>query len=147
MGRRWPWTGRWRALLLGGLLLFAAIQLVPFGREHRNPTVTQQAEWPSERAASIAERSCAACHSNTTQWPWYSHIAPASWLLTIDVEEGRDELNFSTWDRDRGEADDAVEVILDGSMPPLRYVLMHPGARLSGTEREILVEALSRMDD
>lgn len=140
----WP---RLRVVAVAVLVVLLALQLVPFGREHTNPPVTVSASWPSERASRIAQRSCAACHANTTRWPWYSHVAPASWLVTIDVEEGRDELNFSTWDRDRGEADDAVEAIQDGSMPPLRYVLMHPDARLSDEERQLLIEALQVMDD
>lgn len=142
-----PSRRRLRTVAVPALVVFLAIQLVPFGRDHANPTVTAAAPWPDERASRIAQQSCAACHSNTTRWPWYSHVAPASWLVAIDVEEGRDELNFSTWDRDRGEADDAVEAIEDGSMPPLRYVLMHPGARLSDEEQRLLIEALRTMDD
>lgn len=130
-----------------GLAVLLALQLVPYGREHPNPPVTQEPPWPSERAEAIAGRSCAACHSNTTDWPWYSHVAPASWLVTRDVLEGRDELNLSRWDRDAGEADDAVESILDGSMPPLTYVLMHPSARLTDEEARVLADAFESMDD
>ena len=145
-----PWGRRWRRLrpwLLAGLVVFVGLQLVPYGREHPNPPVTRAAPWPDGRAAAIAESSCAACHSNTTSWPWYSYVAPASWLVQRDVLEGRDELNFSTWDRDDGEADDAIETIVEGSMPPLRYVLMHPSAGLSQEETQILVDALREMDD
>lgn len=126
---------------------FLALQLVPYGRDHPNPPATQEAVWPSQRAAEVFGTSCADCHSNDTAWPWYSHVAPASWLVTRDVVQGRDEMNVSTWDRDDGEADDAVEAILDGSMPPLRYVLAHPGARLTDEERRVLVDALRTMDD
>jgi mono/diheme cytochrome c family protein len=139
---RWLRRAAWTALAL-----LLVIQFVPFGREHPNPAVSQAAPWPSERAEQIAQRSCAACHSNTTDWPWYAHVAPASWLVTTDVAAGRDELNFSTWDRDDGEADDAIEAILEGSMPPLRYVLLHPGARLDEQEQRIIVDALRQMDD
>lgn len=145
---------RWRDALplirtwaLVGLAVLLVIQLLPFGRPGPNPPATEEAPWPSERAAAIAERSCAACHSNTTDWPWYAQVAPASWLVARDVREGRDELNFSTWDRDRGEADDAVETIVEGTMPPRRYLLMHPGARLSAEEQRVLIEALRAMDD
>lgn len=138
---------RLRPVLVVALVVGVGIQLVPHGREHPNPPVSQAPPWPSERAATIAGQSCAACHSNTTDWPWYSHVAPASWLVTRDVLEGRDELNLSTWDRDDGEADDAVEAILDGSMPPLRYVLMHPRARLTAEEREVLVDAFRTLED
>ena len=138
---------RLRPVLVVGLVVAIAIQFVPYGREHPNPAVSQTPPWPSERAETIATQSCAACHSNTTDWPWYSHVAPMSWLVTRDVLEGRDELNLSTWDRDDGEADDAVETILDGSMPPLRYILMHPRARLTAEERQVLVDAFRGMDD
>jgi Haem-binding domain len=73
-------------------------------------------------------------------------VAPFSWLLTRDVDQGRDELNFSTWDEDDGEADDAAEAVADGSMPPRRYVLVDPDAALSEEERQVLVAALEAMD-
>jgi hypothetical protein len=89
---------------------------------------------------------CQDCHSNQTRWPPQSFVAPFSWLLTRDVEQGRDELNFSTWDSDDGEADDAAEAVAEGSMPPRRYVLVHPDARLSAAERQVLADALEAMD-
>ena len=81
-----------------------------------------------------------------SRWPPQSHVAPFSWLLARDVSQGRDELNFSTWDEDDGEADDAADAVADGSMPPRRYVLVHPDAALSGAERQVLVDALEAMD-
>lgn len=147
MGRRKRLLQGLRPVIVVGIVVLLAIQLVPFGREHTNPPVTQNAPWPSPRAEAIVGRSCAACHSNTTDWPWYSHVAPASWLVTLDVDAGRDELNFSRWDDDAGEADDAIEAVLDGTMPPRRYVLMHPSARLTEEEERILTDALRAMDD
>jgi hypothetical protein len=75
-----------------------------------------------------------------------SYVAPFSWLLIRDVEQGRGKLNFSTWDEDDGEADDAADAVADGSMPPRRYVMVHPDAALSGAERQVLVDALEAMD-
>jgi hypothetical protein len=69
-----------------------------------------------------------------------------SWLVRRDVEEGRDELNFSDWDRDAGEADDAIDAIRDGSMPPDIYTRIHRGARLSDEEAQRLVDALRTME-
>jgi hypothetical protein len=89
---------------------------------------------------------CQDCHSNQTRWPPQSFVAPFSWLLTRDVAQGRDELNFSTWDSDDGEADDAAEAVAEGSMPPRRYVLVHPDARLRAAERQVLADALEAMD-
>ncbi|HSK22438.1 MAG TPA: heme-binding domain-containing protein [Egicoccus sp.] len=142
--RRFVWV---RRVLLVGLAVFVAIQFVPYGRDHTDPPVVQAAPWPNERAAEVFTQSCAACHSNETDWPWYSHVAPVSWLVYRDVVEGRDEMNFSRWDDDEGEADDAIEAIEDGSMPPLTYVLAHPSARLTDEETQILVDALRRMDE
>jgi hypothetical protein len=65
---------------------------------------------------------------------------------TRDVEQGRDELNFSTWDEDDGEADDAADAVAEGSMPPRRYVFVHPDAALDEAERQVLVDALEAMD-
>jgi hypothetical protein len=73
-------------------------------------------------------------------------VAPFSWLLSRDVEQGRAELNFSTWDEDDGEADDAAEAVAEGSMPPRRYLLVHPDAALSDAERQVLVDALEAID-
>ena len=142
-------TRRRRFLLRAGLGLLAVavlVQLVPYGRDHRNPLVTQDAPWPGGRARELATAACYDCHSNQTRWPPQSFVAPFSWLLTRDVEQGRDELNFSTWDSDDGEADDAAEAIAEGSMPPRRYVLVHPDARLSDAERQVLADALEAMD-
>ena len=140
---------RRRILLRAGLGLLAVavlLQLVPYGRDHTNPPVTEDAPWPDGRARELATAACYDCHSNQTRWPPQSYVAPFSWLVTRDVAQGRDELNFSTWDDDDGEADDAAEAVADGSMPPRRYVLVHPDAALSEEERQVLVAALEAMD-
>ena len=136
-------TPRRKFLLRAGLGLFAVavlLQLVPYGRDHTNPLVTQDAPWPDGRARELATAACYDCHSNQTRWPLQSFVAPFSWMVARDVEQGREELNFSTWDEDDGEADDAT-------MPPRRYLLAHPDAALSDAERRILVDALEAMDD
>ena len=79
--------------LTGLLLLLAAAQLVPYGRDHDNPPVVAEPAWGSPATRELARRACFDCHSNETQWPWYSNIAPLSWLIQRDVDEGRDELN------------------------------------------------------
>ena len=141
---------RWgKVLLRAGLGLLAVavlLQLVPYGRDHTNPPVTQDAPWPDGRARELATTACYDCHSNETRWPLQSFVAPFSWMVARDVEQGRDKLNFSTWDEDDGEADDGAEVVADGSMPPRRYLLAHPGAGLSEVERQVLIDALQAMD-
>jgi len=138
---------RWLVrIALGGLGVFALIQLVPYGWQHSNPPVTQDAPWPSAEAREVAVGACYDCHSNETNWPVYSYVAPMSWLLRRAVDAGRDELNFSTWDHDDNDADDAAETIEDGSMPPRQYRLMHSDARLSDAEKELLIAALLSID-
>ena len=140
--RRWV---RWGVLPLTAL--FGALQLVPYGWSHPNPPVVADAPWPDERSRALARAACYDCHSNEVDWPPWSYVAPSSWLVRRDVESGRDELNFSDWDRNRGEADDATEEIEEGSMPPRRYELAHPDARLSDEEAAVLIAALQAMGD
>jgi hypothetical protein len=135
----------WRALA-AAVGLAVALQLVPYGWQRPNPPVTSPAPWPDATSERIARTSCYACHSNETRWPVQAYVAPFSWLVRRDVERGRDELDFSTWDRDAGEADDAVEEVAEGSMPPLRYTLVHRGAALDDDERRVLVDALLAME-
>ena len=136
---------RW--IVVPGTVVFGTIQLVPYGWSHRNPPVTSEAPWPSERARDLARAACYDCHSNEVDWPVYSYIAPFSWLVRSDVDRGRDEVNFSEWDRDDGEADESARAVADGSMPPGRYELLHPSRRLSADEAKELIAALEAMDD
>ena len=136
-----------RRALLVAVVVVAGLQLIPYGWSHPNPPVVQDAPWPSVEARRLAEAACYACHSNETDWPVYSYVAPMSWLVRNDVETGREELNFSEWDRDDGEADDAAETIADDSMPPWRYTVAHPDARLSNEQEQVLIDALLAMED
>ena len=143
MQRAWR-VVRWPMLVL--FIAFIAIQFVPYGWWHENPPVIEDAPWPDAETEHIARVSCYSCHSNETDWPAYSYIAPMSWLVRRDVEAGRHKLNFSNWNDDSDEADDAVETIQDGSMPPDRYTLLHREARLSDAEAARLVAALAAME-
>ena len=137
-----------RLLVLGGagLAVFALLQLVPYGWTKSNPPVRAAAPWPSEEAEAIARTSCYACHSNETEWPAYSYVAPMSWLVRKDVEGGRDELNFSEWDEDSADAaEDAEEEIVEGRMPLPNYRRIHREARLTDEEAAILIDALDQM--
>lgn len=78
------------------LILTALIQLVPFGHSHTNPTATKEPDWDSPGTASLFHRACYDCHSNRTTWPWYSNVAPVSWLVQRDVNGGRRHLNSAS---------------------------------------------------
>ena len=140
-----------RRWLLRGVVViavvFVAIQLVPYGWQRTNPPVLADAPWPTESSEALARTSCYDCHSNETDWPAYSYVAPFSWLVIRDVQEGRDEVNFSEWDDHDGEADDAAEEIAEDSMPPSQYTLIHRDAQLSAEERNELIDALQQMDE
>jgi hypothetical protein len=131
-------------LFLLALLGFALIQLIPYGRDHTNPPVLQEPNWDAQTRA-IAQRACFDCHSNETVWTWYSNIAPVSWLVQRDVDQGRDELNFSEWETGEDEAEDIAEVILEGEMPLPIYLIMHPEARLSEAEKAQLIRGLQNL--
>lgn len=126
------------AVLIGAFLL---IQLIPFGHQHTNPPVVQEPNWDSPQTKELARRACFDCHSNETVWPWYSNIAPVSWLVQNDVEEGRRFLNFSDWGRVR-EPFEIPEVVQRDRMPPSYFLIMHPEARLTQAEKDALVSGL-----
>ena len=133
-----------RALLVTALLAATAavaIQLVPYGRDHDNPAVVLEPQWPSAEARSVAVKYCFDCHSNETEWPWYSNVAPFSWQIQDHVDEGRDELNFSRWDLEQ-EGREAAEATSEGEMPPWNY---KPWRRMSSADRETLVAAFAVM--
>ena len=126
---------------IGGFLL---IQLVPYGRNHNNPPVISEPNWDSPQTQELAQRACYDCHSNETVWPWYSNIAPVSWLVQHDADEGRQFLNFSTWGSggEGREPGEAIEVLSQGRMPPPIYLITHPEARLKTAEKQALIEGL-----
>ncbi len=144
-----------KTLKFGGvafLILIAVIQLVPYGGNHTNPPVIAEPAWDSARTRTLFMRACADCHSNESVWPWYSNVAPVSWLVQRDVDEGRAKFNISEWgvptrrggddDKDGGEGDEAAETVQEGSMPLKPYLLTHPSARLSASERDELIAGL-----
>jgi len=132
------------ALSLIGLLAlaFVAIQLVPYGRDHENPPVVAEPDWNSQETRTLFMTACGDCHSNETVWPWYSNIAPVSWLVQHDVEEGRGELNISRWGQGENEAHEAAEAVQEGEMPPPIFLVTHPEARLSDADKQALIQGL-----
>lgn len=131
------------ALVVVGTLL--AIQLVPYGRDHANPPVTAEPAWDAPGTRALAKRACFDCHSNETEWPAYASIAPVSWLVQHDVEEGRSVLNFSEWTRPQREAKEAAKELREGEMPPAAYKLIHAHARLSAADQDRLAQGLAKI--
>ena len=118
--------------------IFFAMQLISVDRS--NPPVTSDLDAPVEVKA-ILKRSCYDCHSNEVNWPWYSYIAPVSWLVAHDVKEGREELNFSEWSKHSGDLkmkEEIIEEIAEGEMPLPFYLITHPKASVSKQELAVL---------
>ncbi len=130
----------WGAVAILGI--FVIIQFVPYGRAHSNPPVRVEPKWDAPQTRELAKRACFDCHSNETVWPWYSNVAPMSWLVQRDVEKARQQLNFSEWDRPENEAGEAAEQIKKGEMPLWFYVPLHPSAKLSAGEKQALIRGL-----
>jgi hypothetical protein len=129
-----------KGLKTAAYIFVAIVILAQFIRIDRsNPPVRSEiSAGPSIQP--VLQRVCYNCHSNKTVWPWYSNVAPASWLVGSDVREGRQHLNFSEW----GTYDSSTqshklhgiaEEVQGGDMPPWYYSLMHREARLSPSER------------
>lgn len=130
-----------RGWVIGGLAaIFVAIQFVPVVRD--NPPETAPLVPPPD-LAKVLERSCYDCHSNRTHWPWYAYVAPVSWLVASDVAEAREEMNFSEWEsytakKKARRADQAVELVEKREMPLWIYLGLHPRARVTPGELEVL---------
>jgi hypothetical protein len=133
------------AWVIGGALsLFVVIQLIPIWALKTNPPVVAEPQWDSPQTQALAERACFDCHSNETKWPWYSNVAPVSWLVVVDTVRGRNKLNFSEWGVRRAKLDEVGKVIRRGEMPPSNYLLTHPEAKLTETEKQQLIDGLSK---
>lgn len=125
------------------LIGFVILQFIPYGKNHQNPPVKAEPAWDSPQTRQLFFQTCGDCHSNETVWPWYSNIAPFSWLIQKDVDEGRSYLNVSEWGTRGMEADDAAEVVREGEMPPSLFLIMHSEARLDQTDKQTLIKGLT----
>jgi cytochrome c5 len=134
----------WKKILLWAIgiavVVFVLIQLVPYGRSsHTNPPASNPFQWTDPQAEAIAKESCYDCHSNETEWWWATNIAPFSWLVQRDVDQGRARLNFSDW-TGQPSAEAIQGIVNEGEMPPIQYALIHPGAKLTDAEMQTLVQ-------
>jgi hypothetical protein len=129
-----------RKIFIVIVVILVGIQFVPV--ERTNPPVTHQVKWDNPKTYDYAKRACYDCHSNETVWPWYSKVAPVSWLVAHDVEEGRRHLNFSTGKLD--DAHESAEEVSEGKMPLDKYVFLHSEAAFSEQEKQEFIEGLKR---
>lgn len=144
-GRRPGALGVAGSVTAAGLAVLGLAQLVPFGRDHSNSPVTGEPEWAAPETRELMVSACYACHSNEVEWPWYSNVAPLSWAISDHVDEGREEVNYSEFPTNPGEAEETMEVIEDGSMPPSYFTRfgLHPEATLTDEQKATLLAGLA----
>jgi Haem-binding domain len=127
---------------------FALLQLTNPPRT--NPPVIHDlmaSSAPPPPVAAMLHVACYDCHSSETRWPWYSRIAPMSWLIASDVKDGRENLNFSDWPNDNPtraakRLEDMSDEISSGEMPLAKYTKIHADARLTESQRKELTDWL-----
>jgi hypothetical protein len=123
--------------------LFVIVQIIPVTRENPPAEPGKEIILP-ENVKAIIENSCFDCHSNKSDWPWYSYVAPVSWLITYHVNSGRGELNFSEWNtynekRRDHKLKEIAEEIEEGNMPLPLYLIMHQNADLTTEQKNTLI--------
>jgi hypothetical protein len=137
---------KWAVIAL--VCLFIFIQLKRPARTNppmdESQTIEAHTQMPSQ-VKDILDRSCRDCHTNKTEWPWYTNVAPLSWWITDHVDEGRKNLNLSEWgklDKDRQDKKlrQICDEVEDGAMPLSVYLPMHPKAKLSEQDKKTLCD-------
>ena len=131
--------------LFSVLAIGVLIQFIPYGKDHQNPPVLTQPQWDSVQTKELFENACANCHSHETIYPWYSKIAPISWLIQRDVDEGREHFNISLLGfQKKNKIQDASGEVKEGEMPPFFYIPLHPEAKLTPDETKALADGLEK---
>jgi len=137
---------KWVVIVL--VCLFILIQLKRPARTNppvdESQTIEAHTQMPPQ-VKDILDRSCRDCHTNKTEWPWYTNVAPLSWWITDHVDEGRKNLNLSEWgklDKDRQDKKlrQICDEVEDGAMPLSVYLPMHPKAKLSEQDKKTLCD-------
>ena len=137
------------ATIIGAAVaLFAALQFV--APERTNPPVRSDLDAPPD-VNDLLRRACFDCHSNETRWAWYSRVAPFSWTIVHDVNEGRRRLNFSEWadyasdpETQKHKLHQIVESVARGDMAPWYYGVLHPEARLTHDQQALIIHWASQ---
>lgn len=125
------------------IVMLIAIQFVPYGKNHSNPKTIGEPEWNSEETKATFFTLCGDCHSHATKWPGYSKVAPVSWLVQHDVDEGRKHFNVSMWGaQEKNEGEDAAHEYESGEMPPWIYTLPRPQTKLPQQEKAQFISGL-----
>ena len=133
-----------RTLKFVAALAAAALMIGQAGTAHRAASEPKTNGMPMSsnvEPLQVLVRACGDCHSNHTDWPWYSHVPPVSWWIAQHVREGRESLDFSEWDtysqwQRQGKLESICGLVSTGRMPPWQYRTMHPEARLTEKDKK-----------
>ena len=132
-----------KKILLILVALFIVIQFIPYGKDHTNPAVIAEPKWDTPKTRELFMKACVDCHSYETKWPAYSNVAPISWIVYHHVVDGREHFNVSAWGHQKkNKGKDAAEEVEEGEMPLKSYLLVHPEAHLSESEKASFVQGL-----
>ena len=131
-------------VMIATLGTFLVIQVVPYGKSHSNPPVTGEPQWANTETRDLMVRACFGCHSNQVVYPAYASVAPISWVVQSHIDEGRNRVNYSEFDKHPRAAHDTLRVIENGSMPPFYYTMFgrHPEAKLTASELQTLIAGI-----
>jgi len=139
-------------VVIAGAAVFAGLQAVPVDRS--NPPVEASrtifvSETLPAKVESVLRRSCQDCHSNQTRWPWYSYLAPMSWIVAHDVHAAPRQMNLSEWAgysaKKREEKLNGIcEQVVNGDMPEGKYALIHRRARVTEDEHAVICQWVER---
>jgi uncharacterized membrane protein len=140
-----PWV---KKAGLATAFLLLAIQLIPVNRTNPvvdPPKTIYASQAVPEDVKAVFERSCRNCHSNETEWPWYSYVAPLSWVVAHDVHQARKTMNLSEWgsysaQRKEDKLEEICEQLNNGDMPDRKYAIFHRSARITADERNVVCQ-------
>ncbi|WP_373398358.1 heme-binding domain-containing protein [Algoriphagus halophilus] len=138
----------WQKLLLGMAIILIVIQFIPNELppiNTDNPADLMGSGLVEGEVATLLKTACYDCHSNTPDYPWYSYVAPSSWLVAKDAREGREEVNFSNWEEiemmdQLAILDDIISEVEEEHMPLPIYLTLHSEAKLDATQRQLIME-------
>ncbi|NVJ87712.1 MAG: heme-binding domain-containing protein [Algoriphagus sp.] len=145
----------WKYIGIGLVVILLALQLIPNELppvQTENPAAIDHSPLLDPEVATIFKSSCYDCHSNETDYPWYSHVVPVSWLVAKDIREGREELNFSEWENydpldQLAILDDIYGEVEEEEMPLPIYTMIHWEARIGAFERQKIMDWAERSMD
>lgn len=144
-----------KKIIAGIIILLIAIQFIPVDKT--NPLADPENDFifinnPPSDIGNILKNACYDCHSNHTRYPWYSEIAPASWLIKEHVNNGRNHLNLSVWNDYKERKKDhkiaeCIDMIKSGEMPMKGYVMFHSEAEISHEQKMQLINWFNELRD